>query len=150
MIPRRIPNPRTEPVDAGIICAIANKWGVQPLLIHRLTEAQRMLPFDLWIFSGARDREEQEALRDEPGSQAAPFELSTHADTDERGCPRLATGADVQPADAGIRVITAAVAQMGMAVTLAGLRWGGGSPVDEAGIPSDRWHVDLGPRSTHP
>lgn len=38
--------------------------------------------------------------------------------------------------------------QFGLAANLAGLRWGGGSTVDDTGVPSDWNHLDLGPRTT--
>lgn len=143
LIPSRLPHPKRDLVTPETVCRIAQKWRVKPLLVHKVIEAQGDLPFDLWIFSGARAREKQEEI------SGTPFDVSTHADTGRDGCPRLATGVDVQPVSPGIRVINAAVAQMGAAMVLRGLRWGGGAPVTDAGIPvgNERWHVDLGPRS---
>lgn len=145
MIPQRVPNPRVDPEAAEMVCALAQRWGIAVELADRLGRMAAMLPFDISIFSGARSRAEQQAL-EERGRPATPFATSTHADTDERGCPREATGADVWPTLAGIRESDAAVAQFGSAAVHAGLRWGGGSPVGDSGIPLDRWHVDLGPR----
>lgn len=121
---------------------MAATWQIDERLADRLSRAQQELPFDLWIFSGSRSRSEQERV------STTPFARSTHADRREDGCPRLATGADVQPILPGIRLSTPAVAQMGAAFVRAGLRWGGGADVDEVGIPvgNERWHVDLGPR----
>lgn len=143
MIPRRVPNPRTDAVTRATICQLADRMGVSPELLDRLTHAQAQLPFELHIFSAARSRDHQARV------SSTPFDRSTHADEDTRGCPRLATGVDVQPVQAGIRQSGAAVAQMGAAFVHAGLRWGGGAPVGADGIPVDneRWHVDLGPRA---
>lgn len=142
MFPERIPNPRRERVSDVVICELAHDWGIAPNLALKLTRAQEMLPFDLWIFSGSRTRAEQSRYDLE-------FDRSTHADHDSRGCPRLATGADVQPVSPGIRSSGAAVAQMGSAFVHVGLRWGGGAPVGDDGIPvgNERWHVDLGARA---
>lgn len=128
------------------MCAVADRWGIDPVLSWKLMLTAAKLPFDIQIFSGARTREQQEQLERE-GRPTAPFDVSTHADETASGCPRRATGADVQPIDGGVRVIRAAIAQLGAAAVSAGLRWGGGSPVQADGIPSDFWHFDLGPRS---
>jgi len=106
-LPQRLPNPRTDPVTLDDVCAIADRWGLHGLLVDKLIRAQQELPFDLWIFSGARTAERQEAV------SSTPFALSTHADTDADGCPRKATGADVQPVSSAVRASGAAVAQMG-------------------------------------
>lgn len=142
MIPERIPNPRTTPISDLVVCELAGDWGISPALAMKLVLAQEELPFDLWIFSGARTRATQDRV------SSTPFETSTHADHDATGCPRLATGADVQPVSPGVRSVPAAVAQMGAAFVRQGLRWGGGAPVGDDGIPVgvERWHVDLGPR----
>lgn len=141
--PQRIPNPVRVFVSTEAICDLAERWGISFDLAYRLTTAAGELPFDLWIFSGARTPDEQSGL------QSIDFNISTHADRDARGCPREATGADVQPISIGVRESPMAVAQMGAAFVRAGLRWGGGAPVDDTGIPigNERWHVDLGPRS---
>jgi len=101
-----------------------------------LQRMQQSFPTPLLIFSGHRTREEQDALESE-GRPTAPFDLSTHTT-----CP--ATGADIRP---DIAWDVAVTLTFGSAALFAGLRWGGGSPVDELGIPSDRSHVDLGPRN---
>lgn len=143
MIPVGVPNPSRDAVTRADICSLAERLQVSPELIDRVVTAAARVPFDLWIFSGARTRAHQEAISN------TPFDLSTHADTDARGCRRLATGVDVQPRAPGIRLSSAAVAQMGAAMVHAGLRWGGGAPVGDDGIPigNERWHVDLGPRA---
>lgn len=87
------------------------------------------------MISGYRTPEQQEELIRE-GRPAAPVELSTHTT-----CP--ATGADVRVATFPTDAIKAT---WGRIATEHGLRWGGGSPRDDRGIPSDWNHVDLGPR----
>lgn len=87
------------------------------------------------IISGYRTPERQRELIEE-GRPAAPVGLSTHTT-----CP--ATGADLRiPHDS-----VAFKWFFGATVEAAGLRWGGGSPKDDIGIPSDWNHVDLGPRA---
>jgi len=142
MIPQTIPNPSREPVTDGMVCHIADKWGVAPVLVDRLVSSQAELPFDIWIFSGSRSRSHQASV------SRTPFEDTTHADTNLDGCPRDASGADVQPVSPGVRLDPASVALMGSAFVRHGLRWGGGASVEPSGIPVgvERWHVDLGPR----
>lgn len=121
---------------------LADRWGLDSTLAIKLAEVQAELPFDLWIFSGARD------VRRQSDVSSTPYDRSTHASTDERGCHRWATGADVQPSSPAIRAMPAAIAQMGAAFVRHGLRWGGGAPFDDRGFPigNEKWHVDLGPR----
>ncbi len=144
MIPQRVPNPHTESVSVDAVCALASRWGITVDLAGAVVRAQGELPFEIWIFSGSRGREQQEAI------SSTPFDRSGHADQEVNGCPRLSTAVDVQPISPAVRVLPAGVAQMGAALTLQGLRWGGGAPVDDRGIPvgNERWHVDLGARST--
>lgn len=132
----RIPDSRSEPADAAYLCGLASRWGISVELAQRLYRVAGEVPYSLLIISGFRTAEEQEALRQE-GRPAAPDDVSTH-----RSCP--ATGADVWP---GIGITGAVKAQLGAAAGRAGLRWGGGSPIDpDTGIPSDWNHLDLGPR----
>lgn len=140
-LPERIPNPSREPISELVICELAHDWGIRPELASRIVTVQGELPFDIWIFSGARSRKEQ-------ANYGLAFDRSTHADHDATGCPRLATGVDMQPVSPGVRLSRPAVAQLGAAAVRAGLRWGGGAPVDDVGIPvgNERWHFDLGPR----
>jgi hypothetical protein len=142
MLPSPIPNPREEVDAREKACALAEQWGITSDLALRLMEAQAEIPFDLWIFSGARDEFQQARV------SRTPFHNSNHATMDWRGCPRLATAADVQPSSPAIRAMPMAVAQMGAAFVRHGLRWGGGAPVGDDGIPvgNERWHVDTGPR----
>lgn len=144
VIPQRVPSRRVEPVSAEVVCAMANRWGVDTRLILGVVNAASTLPYDVWIFSGSRSREHQEEISE------TPFDRSTHAEEGANGCPRLATGLDVQPVSPGVRLSLPDVAQMGAAMVLQGLRWGGGAPFDDTGFPvgNERWHVDLGPRPT--
>lgn len=117
-------------------CGLSRRWLISPELARRIVQAASFLPFNLQIISGYRSPEKQRALRYE-GRPAADVDKSTHTT-----CP--ATGADLWPSIAKTRVVQAT---FGEAVVRAGMRWGGGSPVDPAtGIPSDWNHVDLGPR----
>lgn len=142
MFPETLPDPRRVLVSNLELCDLASRWGIHVGLAEQLIRAAGELPFDIWIFSGARSQEEQAGL----GS--VPFNVSTHADRDERGCFRLATGVDVQPVSPAVRLSGAAVAQLGAAMIRQGLRWGGGAPVGDDGIPVgvERWHFDRGPR----
>lgn len=125
----------------GATCEdLCSRWGIAPELAVRLLQLEewweRRFPNlgSLRIISGFRTRDEQEALERE-GRPAADERLSTH-----RTCP--ATGADLElpiAADDNSKI------EFGHLVRTAGLRWGGGSPL-ERGIPTDWNHVDLGPR----
>lgn len=116
-------------------CRIQERWRISWDLCTRIHCMAERLPFGVSILSGFRTAEKQQQLyRDGKG---APVHLSTHC-----SCP--ATGADLWPDIAVTKVVKAT---FGEAATACGLRWGGGSPVDEeTGIPSDWNHVDLGPR----
>jgi len=117
-------------------CGLSRRWKLAPDLAMRLVRMADRAPFPLQIISGYRSPDKQRQLRQE-GRPAAPVDRSTHT-----SCP--ATGADVWP---GIAVSRVVQAQLGEAGTIAGLRWGGGSPVDpQTGIPSDWNHFDLGRR----
>ncbi len=141
-VPQRVPNPKAEPTNPDVL---ARRWGIECDLARRIIQARGEIAFELWIFSGARTRAQQEAV------SGTPFSISTHANSDAGGtCARLATGADVQPSSPAMRTNIFA-AQMGAAMVRAGLRWGGGASVDPTtGIPkgNERWHVDLGSRPT--
>jgi len=118
-------------------CAIAERWGIRlPLAIGLVQMATlgRDVPFR--IISGLRSPARQLELANE-GKPTASIETSTHL-----SCP--ATGADIWPTIAVTNVVKA---RLGAEGVRAGLRWGGGSPVDPStGIPSDWNHFDLGPR----
>jgi len=121
--------------------SLSSRWGIDPQLALRLLELEQAFEQrfpglgSLRIISGFRTAEEQAELERE-GRPAAADYLSTH-----RTCP--ATGADLalpfEPDDY-------AKVELGWMVRRVGLRWGGGSAL-ENGIPSDWNHVDLGPRN---
>lgn len=127
---------------AGDACELSSRWTISPELARRLLILAATF-FDgrvpLQIISGFRSVEQQLELR-RSGRPAADPQLSTHCT-----CP--ATGADVWP---GIEATGPVRSELGRAARIAGLRWGGGSPVDPGtGIPSDWNHVDLGPVGSH-
>ncbi len=120
-------------------CALAIRWGVDPDTMSRVVlsaqqyTAETSLPVD--IISGFRTKQEQLRLRT-AGRPTAPDKLSTH-----RSCP--ATGVDVS---LGLYPVGTQKWIWGRIVTLNGLRWGGGGPQDQDGMPLDWQHVDRGPR----
>lgn len=119
-------------------CHLSEKWKIAPELALRLMLLAEGLPFGLLIISGYRTPERQRQLLAEPDSLAAEVDRSTHTT-----CP--ATGADLWTAITPTREVKSI---FGAQVRIAGLRWGGGSPVDpNTGIPKDWNHVDLGPRA---
>lgn len=121
--------------------AALEDWGLSQELTFRLLALQEYIApaMEVELISGYRTRAEQDALR-QAGRPAAPDRLSTH-----RTCP--ATGADLRLVRPPFPT-TDTKAALGVGVTAVGLRWGGGSPTDESGIPHDWNHVDLGPRGT--
>ncbi len=120
-------------------CALAAKWVLTLELAQRLVVMAGQIPMGLTIFSGRRTEAEQNALR-EAGRPTADNDKSTHL-----SCP--ATGADVHFTVAGANRENRSRVLFGGAAGIAGLRWGGGSPMDSTGIiPTDWKHVDLGPR----
>lgn len=135
-----LPQPVPPGATAEEVCGISERWTIHPELARRICLARGWCAFGFSILSGYRSREEQLALK-EQGRPAADPDLSTHC-----ACP--ATGADLWPDVAVTQVVKA---ELGRACVLAGLRWGGGSPVDpQTGIPSDWNHFDLGPRNGAP
>lgn len=103
-------------------------------LLRVLEAVERETGLTWTVISGFRSAAEQSELQRQ-GRPTAPEGCSTH-----RVCP--ATGADVRVASFPTRTMRAT---FGRIATEHGLRWGGGSPVDDAGIPIDWNHVDLGP-----
>ena len=120
-------------------CELARKWGVTPGVMQRIVQAANLIQMQtrapVWITSGYRTREQQERLK-VMGRPTAPDSVSTH-----RSCP--ATGVDIS---LGALPTREKKQVWGALVQLEGLRWGGGSQLDEHGIPSDWQHIDAGPR----
>jgi len=128
-----IPQPIRDGDDP---CLLADRWGLSVRLADRLVAFSRDAPdLGLMIISGARTCEEQTALAAR-GRPAVACDKSTHTE-----CP--ATGADLWTTPTPVRPVKARFVAAG---TFARLRVGGGSPIDDVGIPSDWNHVDLGPR----
>jgi len=135
-----IPQPIRDGDDP---CVLASQWGLSLRLAARLIAMSRdALDLGLMIISGGRTCEEQMELA-LAGRPATDCETSTHV-----ACP--ATGADLwttpSPTDHRGNLNPLVVGRFGAAAVFAGLRWGGGSPKNALGIPSDWNHVDLGPR----
>jgi len=119
-------------VEGGVSQELARK-------IVRMTQIFRNVTgHDVEMISGHRTCRQQMALA-RAGRPAAACDVSTHT-----SCP--ATGADFRlPGLSDTRVLKSL---FGSSVIQAGLRWGGGSPVDpETNIPSDWPHIDLGRRN---
>ena len=125
----------TDPAD------LIEKWGLECNFAYRVAkfidEAEFALGRDVEIISGFRSRKEQEQLSKE-GRPTAPFYLSNHTT-----CP--ATAIDISMGFARTREMKLI---LGHQAHLNGLRWGGGSPLDDDGLPSDWNHFDLGPRNS--
>lgn len=122
-------------LDAQAVCDLSQRWMIDVSLAARLARLASLLPFPISIISGYRTPEAQRLLEKE--GKGAPVDVSTHT-----SCP--ATGADLWP---GVEPNNQVKIVFGSQVRVAGMRWGGGSPVDpDTGIPSDWNHVDLGPR----
>jgi len=131
--------PERERLPTDDACALAARWGVSADLIRRVNLAAADYVMEtrgtIEIISGFRTAAEQRSLATR-GRPTAPDDLSTH-----RSCP--ATGLDVALGFLPVRIEKAI---WGRLAVMNGLRWGGGGPVDEGGIPLDWGHVDLGPR----
>jgi len=122
-------------------CDLAVTWGLDVTFASKLAVAvaqyEEQTRGTVFITSGFRTKQSQDRLRRQ-GRPTADDDRSTH-----RSCP--ATGADVMLGFAPVRVQKHI---WGNVLFLNGLRWGGGSPMDENGIPTDWQHVDMGPRRT--
>jgi len=131
--------PDREGLDGKDPCDLSKRWGVSLETMKRVVHAaflfRQETGREVVLISGYRTREEQSAL-ERKGRPVAPDSLSTH-----RSCP--ATGVDVNLGFLPTRVMKAI---WGRIVTIEGLRWGGGGPNDDIGIPLDWGHVDRGPR----
>jgi len=124
-------------------CELSSRWIISLELAQRLVAMASTIPFGLTIYSGKRSESAQNALR-AAGRPAADNDKSTHL-----SCP--ATGADVRFTTGAANLEPQSRALFGAAAVMAGLRWGGGSPVSiDEPIPSDWNHLDLGPRHQHP
>jgi len=133
--------PARERVLGAPLCDLVGRWLIAPKVLVKLRAAainfENQTGRQVFLISGWRSQRAQEAL-EASGRPTAPEDLSTH-----RTCP--ATGADI---DLGFLVSNLMKAVWGSSVVFAGLRGGGGSPIDpETGIPTDWAHVDDGPRS---
>jgi len=131
--------PEPERLRDATVCQLVERWGISETLGIKLRKSAfeyfDETRTDAQIVSGQRTPVEQERLR-RSGRPTAPDELSTHLT-----CP--ATGADVRLGFLPTRVQKAI---WGRIVVFNGMRWGGGGPADDGGIPVDWGHVDLGRR----
>jgi len=121
-------------------CDLAQRWAVAPDTMQRVWLAAQDFEVEtggrrVSIISGWRSKEEQRRLGRQ-GQPTAPDSLSTH-----RSCP--ATGVDIS---LGFMPTNFMKAIWGRITLVQGLRWGGGGPVFDNGIPVDWPHVDVGPR----
>lgn len=156
--------PIPEPIVGTVFCDLAARWIVDQDVMFRMQAAVTFMnterayasilrtkgipiSFDdgvpVMIISGHRTVARQEELR-AAGRPTAPPGRSTHT-----SCP--ATGIDLRipghmdPTNSDTdRVLWA---DLGRAAERLGLRWGGGSPRDRFGLPSDFNHFDKGPRA---
>lgn len=127
-----IPQPVLETTDP---CELAPRWGISLELARKLVRARARVPFAFSIISGFRTDQRQREVGELAPCSSGQRPCSTHT-----VCP--ATGVDLWPGVAPSNDVKYA---LGVAATVEGLRWGGGSPVDENGIPLDWNHFDLGP-----
>ena len=131
--------PAREVITDSDVCFLARKWRVGLDTMERVwSSAQDFLQElgrPVWIISGWRSPQEQRELG-RRGRPTAPPNLSTHL-----SCP--ATGVDIS---FGHFASTFEKSVWGQIVMRNGLRWGGGSELDDNGLPTDWQHVDRGPR----
>ncbi len=131
--------PAPEKINQENFCELARRWGVAVDTMKRVAFAaadyQLETGGEVQIVSGSRTPSQQQRLR-RMGRPTAPDDQSTHL-----SCP--ATGVDVSLGFAPSRF---EIATWGRITLVHGLRWGGGGKVDEAGIPLDWQHVDMGRR----
>jgi len=131
--------PSREIITNSDVCRLARRWTVALDTMDRVWLAAQDFSVEtgrpVWIISGWRSREQQRRLS-RKGRPTAADDRSTH-----RSCP--ATGVDIS---LGPRPTGFIKATWGRFTLIYGLRWGGGSPVGDGGIPSDWQHVDTGPR----
>ena len=131
-----------SPMCGQELLAFLNRWQIREDLAHLALELGecylRTVGSTLFIISGYRTFDEQARLILQ-GRPAADPSVSNHT-----VLPALAFDIASDP------VPTKSQKQyLGQCARCIGLRWGGGSPFDEDGIPSDWAHFDLGPRSAN-
>jgi len=127
------------PVRGRDVCQLVDRWQIAPELAERVLEMARLFwdetRHDLEIFSGFRSAKKQREL-ERQGRPTAPVELSNHTI-----CPARAVDLRIQ----GVDTVTLWQTLSRIAFEV-GLRHGGGSSLDDQGLPTDRPHFDLGPR----
>lgn len=118
------------------------RWGIREDIAHKALELGSCFRIatgrELYIISGYRSPEKQRELRAQ-GRPAADPALSNHT-----VYPALAFDVDAFPDPTKEQKLL--LGQCGLCI---GLRWGGGSRLDDNGIPTDWNHFDLGPRSAN-
>lgn len=133
-------SPRPEELTGADPCELSRRWLVREDVTHKVVRMANLYTAEtgqtVRIISGYRSPEKQRQLARQ-GRPAASVDLSNHT-----SCP--ATAVDVSLGFAPTDVQKAILGRISRTV---GLRWGGGSPINEKGIPSDWNHFDLGPRS---
>ena len=131
--------PERELVTDADACDLALRWGLDFRFAEKLLLSAQDFEAEtraaVTILSGYRTKAEQDRLR-KRGRPAAPDGISTH-----RSCP--ATGADVS---LGFAATTTIKHIWGRILFMNGLRFGGGSSLDDDLLPTDWQHVDAGPR----
>ena len=122
-------------------CEIQREWKLDPRLSSRVATIVNQTELEIGrtvrIISGFRTDREQLALK-QAGRPAAPVHLSNHT-----VCPSRAVDVSL-----GFLPTRVQKAIFGRISVMNGLRWGGGGPVDDGGIPIDWQHIDLGPRQS--
>lgn len=135
--PSSTPQLVTETTDP---CEVSRRWALDPRVAEKIVRVclqfERETGRQCSIISGWRSASKQRCLM---GSRpyAATVTRSTHT-----SCP--ATGVDISIGFGATRAMKATLGRIAMDT---GLRWGGGSRVDDVGIPLDWNHFDLGPRA---
>lgn len=128
------------PACGNLFREFVNHWGLRGDVASDALELgecyQRSAGGKLWIISGFRTEEEQRRLIAR-GGPVAEVGLSTHTSVPATG---FDIGTDFELGREGWRVV-------GYCAACLGLRWGGGSPMDQHGIPLDKNHFDRGPRT---
>ena len=113
------------------ICDFSSKWTLDDDLGSRLVILAGAYPVPIRIISGNRSWQEQNSL-----PEGIDPSISDHTK-----CPSRA--ADLDPAVSSLDPLVKI--EIGVACIAAGLRWGGGAPVNDMGIPiKNEWrHVSL-------